>query len=135
MSSGPIKPPRSNLGTKFDRQLAEQLYRELRRGVPLDVALDYLSFAPSKFWNWYRRGELYLKGVGAVATHQKYGTFVEMVKKSSAFYLRRRVRDAGRNNDWRRHIAILERRDRKNWSKKAPPGGGLDAYDPDERFL
>lgn len=103
----------------------------------MDGVCDYLGVENSTFWFWRDKGQKYLDGNCRPKEHQAYGNFVRCLKKAMAEYRLDRIDKLhnAKKMDWIREMAILERRDRKNFGKNEPPGGSDEQYDPDQKFL
>lgn len=103
----------------------------------MDAICDYLGIHGSTFWKWCRRGDKYLHGDGNPPGHRICGEFVMRLKKATAQYrFKIQVKLEGANKStWIKYMAILERRDRKNFSRNELPGGGEEAFDSDEKFV
>lgn len=112
----------------------------IKRGLPVDGVCDYLGVASRVFWGWMKRGEIYLDGDGEPKQYAMCGKFILLLRKATAEYRLTLVdslhsREAGRGQAWIRDMAILERRDRKNFSRETPAGGTMESFDPEEKFL
>ena len=122
---------------KITVKLTRRFCKLIRKGLPIDGICDYLGINSSTFWNWKQKGQKYLDGGGEPKEDAIYGYFVLKTRKALAMFRLRRITSMQRrNNDlWTRDMAILERRDRLNFSKREPEGGIEEEADPDERFL
>lgn len=115
--------------------ITRQFCRLIREGLPTDGVLDYLGVDSASFHMWKRRGQKYLDR-GYPAKWKKYAIFLRNFRRALAQWRLDRIRSmqtAGRF--WTREMTLLERRDRRNFSRWEQPGGTEDDYDPDERFL
>ena len=117
--------------------LTESFCEFVRKGLPADGVCDLLGISTGSFWEWMRKGEQYLRGDLKPDEHFVYGRFVQEFRRASADYRLRIIErlDRGGNGLWARDMTILERRDRRNFSRQTPQGGEDSQYDPDERFL
>ncbi len=109
----------------------------LKEGMPIDSICDYMSVDGTTFYDWVRKGEGWIDGGQDDKATEVYGLFVQQMRKESANYRFTLVRRLSRpaNRQWRRELAILERRDRRNYGKQEQAGGTIDEYNPDEKFL
>jgi len=125
------------LGTSaiLDQKLIRQFTSLVERGLPLDGVCDYLGLPGITFFNWLRKGDAYLTGNGELKEYRMYGEFVRLLRKATAKYRLILVDRLHGDEDWIRCMTILERRDRRNFSRKEPSGGGEESLNPDERFL
>jgi hypothetical protein len=125
--------PRSIL----DEEMIRRFCRLIKKGLPPDAVCDYLNISRSAFWNWITKGESFRNGDGEPKEYQLYGAFVGEFRRATALYRLRRLNALHRpgNNLWAREMTILERRDRKNFSRNEMPGGSVESIQPDERFL
>jgi hypothetical protein len=104
--------------------------------MPLDGVCDYLGIEQSALSKWVRQGTL----VNGSNPKNIYSKLAKKVKRATAEY-RLSLLDGLHGNEkkktrnWYRNLAILERRDRKNFGRYEPTGGTFESYDPDERFL
>ena len=107
------------------------------RGLPLEVACDFLCLPTATFWVWSRRGDQWLKNDQLPKKDKIFGMLVMSYKRALAEYKGTMIQrmNNSENNMWVRDMTILERRDRKNFSKIDPQGGAEEDYDPDERFM
>lgn len=126
-----------NIRTVLTQGLVRKFCRIIRRGLPADGATDYLGITPSTYWSWVRKGELYLSGDQEPASHAIYAHFLMEFRRATAAYRLERLDEMhrGGNRQWFRELAIMERRDRLNFGRNEPSGGGATDYDPDDRFL
>lgn len=122
-------------GLKLDRAVIQQLCSLIEQGLGYDCALNYLGIRPEPFWRWIRKGEMYWKSDAANTKHAIYGEFVMALRKASATYVLTQTQDLKKGKGWFRALNVLERRDRKNWSRREPMGGSMDSYDPDEKYV
>ena len=130
-------PVRKGPKTKLNDKVMSTFCRLTRRGLPPDGVCDYIGIAPTTFWNWIKRGELYINGDCSPPEFEVYGTFVMAFRKALAQYRLARldqIHTPG-NKDWYKEMAVLERRDRKSFGRVEPQGGSFEDYDPDARFL
>lgn len=133
-----MKPVRE-LGdaSSLNKRLIAQFCALAQSGKPMDAICDYLGIQTSSFWRWMRRGEKFIRGNGEPKGHALCGQFVKDLKRATAIY-RFRITDklhtAG-TKSWIKFMAILERRDRKNFSRNELPGGGEESLDADEKFV
>lgn len=121
-------------GKKLDPAIARQICSLVEEGLGYDSALAFLGVDTVKFWSWINKGDRYWKGNCQPAKWAPYGNFVMSLRKATATYVLERTRGL-KSKTWYRDLNILERKDRKNWSRREPQGGSIDSYDPDERFL
>lgn len=122
---------------QLDEKLTEQFCNLIKRGLPTDGCCDYLGITADQFWKWIRKGEQYIESEGEEAELEMYGWFYHSIRKASAAY-RLDILDKLHIEDdkyWACWMTILERRDRKTFSRYDQGGGDLEDYDPDERFL
>lgn len=123
--------------SKLDAELIADLCDLLEEGLPLDGCCDYLGISTTAFLEWRRKGELYGRQPKVPKEYRLYVRLWLKTRRAHAIYRlerQRRLNDP-KNRDWVRDLAILERRDRLNYGKKEPEGGGMEDFDPDERFL
>lgn len=127
---------RFNRLQKMSPELIERFCRLARKGVPPDAICDYLGVSAATFWGWIRKGEEFRQN--SVPTEwAEYGDFVECYRKAVADYrisMITRVHSE-HNPYWQRELAILERRDRRNWGRNTSAIGSDTEFDPDEKFL
>lgn len=105
-------------------------------GLPPDAVCDLLCISNTTYYEWLRKGEQYLEDTESYSEFHLYGSFVLEFRMAFARY-RVKLQQCAHNPgiDWRRAVAILERRDRHTWAKQEPIGGTDEEYDPDEHFL
>jgi hypothetical protein len=121
-------------------KLIRQFYDLLKRGHTIDAVCDFLGVGPTNFWGWKVKGQAFLDTEDPsqrIAAHEIYAHFVLETKKALAEYrfrVTRRAHDPF-NRTRQVDLAILERRDRKNYSKQDPSGGLDENFDPDEKFI
>lgn len=122
--------------TKLTPEITEKFQELARKGLPSSTICQYLSIGDRTFHNWLRKGRAYLDGA-AGKKWAKYGAFVNLHRRAGAEFQEECLdlfRSADKDFSYR-NMVILERRDRKNWGKTEPVGGGEESYDPDDRFL
>jgi len=125
-----------NPKTILTEKLTEDFCKLIVEGLPPDGVCDYLGIDDSTFWMWRRRGEKFLAANGTPENHAVYAYFLQKFKRASAEYRLDRIQNLHESKkNWFRELSILERRDRKSFSRHDPAGGTLEDYDPDERFL
>ena len=120
----------------LDSNLCTQFMRLIREGLPADGVCDYLGVGNRFFHAWYRNGETYVQGGNTPKELAPYGKFYREFRKACAAYrldVLRRLH-LGKKN-WTCWMAILERRDRPNFSRFDQGGGDYQDFDPDESFL
>lgn len=120
---------------KLDDAKIKQICDLVRQGAGFDVALNYLGLQTDRFWKWMRRGEDYLRGDLHPPEDEIFGKFVLELRKAHAEYIMELTRGTRKDKGWFRDLSLLERKDRKNWSRRDPQGGSLENYDPNEKFL
>lgn len=133
-SSGPAP----GTTTILDRRIIKQFCKLIYRGLPADGACDYMGISPSSFWAWLRKGEKFITGgQGTAGADKIYGEFVMRFRRASARFRLRVIKrmDKTGGPQWVRDMTILERRDRKNFGRNEPMGGGDDDFDADDKFL
>jgi hypothetical protein len=126
---------RSTGGVKLDDTTIKQICDLVRDGAGFDVALNYLGIQTDRFWKWMRRGENYLRGNNQPPEHEVHGKFVLALRKAHAEFIMELTKGVRKDKGWFRDLSLLERKDRKNWSRRDPQGGSLENYDPNEKFL
>ena len=130
-----VKPaPRGseNPNLLLTEELSERFCKLILDGLPLQYACDYLGISYGAVHKWRARGERALGG--GAEEEEIYATFILELRKAHAQYLYRRVKKLHRSKQWVRELAILERRDRSNFSRNEQDGGSFEEYDADERF-
>lgn len=116
-------------------ELMEDICRQVRIGLPFDAICDLFSVSSRAMWEWRRRGEKFLNGDGEPKDWAIYAEFLVNLRRSFAQYRRGLIKKVHKNSPgWVQFLAILERRDRDNFGRFGPQGGGEEQYDPDERF-
>lgn len=121
---------------KLDETLIRRFCRIILKGLPLDGCCDYLGINPSTFYAWLDKGKKYLDGGNKPPENKIYGLFVHHIRKAFGRYrLRMNIRAHKGGRYWVRDVTILERRDRRNYSRNEPEGGTEESFDPDERFI
>lgn len=128
------EPPKGSNGIKLDSQRIQQICALVKEGAGFDVALDYLGIQNTVFWKWMRKGEAYLRAGNMPEKHAKYGEFVIKLRQAHAELILEHTRGLS-GKGWFKHMLVLERKDRKNWSRRDPQGGTIENYDPNEKFL
>jgi hypothetical protein len=132
-------PPkqRKTIQSRLNEELISDIASLVERGLPPESAGNYLRIPPPCYWNWLRKGEHYINNDLHPKKDKLCGELALAVKEAFAKYLKKTIDGlAGKHNFlWRREMAILERRDKRNWSIREQPGGSQEEYDPDERFL
>lgn len=123
--------------TALTDELITEFMVWVKKGIPLDAICDYLSIDNGVFWKWVREGEKWIKGDGEPPDKERCGAFVVELKKSSAEYRMRLIKELHDKNNlsWSKQLAILSRRDRKNFGVTEIQGGDDSSFNPDERFL
>lgn len=120
--------------TKLTPEIIGQFCELLEKGLPLDGACDYLGVAPQTFWTWIRKGNLYLQDPEIQPKYRIYADFVLNTRRSAAAYRLTRTERLHTTTSWSRELAILERRDRKNFGRFDFTGGAIEQLDVDEKF-
>jgi hypothetical protein len=124
---------------KLTPKLIDQFFQMGDRGVPFDAVCDALRVSKANFHQWVRRGELFLESEGGNDPEEAiYALFVQRMKESTASYRHRIIEELhtpDQGNDWIRLMTILERRDKRNFSRQDLAGAATDASDRDEAFL
>lgn len=117
--------------------MTEKFCELIREGMPIDACCDYIGINAASFHNWRAKGQKYLDSHGDPKEDALYGYFVMKTRKALAVFRRRRIKSLHKpfNDLWTRDMAILERRDRSNFSRREPEGGSEEEVTPDERFL
>lgn len=130
------RPPlKLNTRTILTEGLIREFILHVKDGQTIDAVCDFLGVWSSTFWDWTKKGEKFLRGNCEPENHSIYGLFVQEMRRASAVYRFKLGKKLHNSRDWIRAMTILERRDRKNFSRKAMPGGDETDYDPDEKFL
>jgi hypothetical protein len=120
----------------LDEDLIRRFCRLIRKGLPPETACNFLNISRVAFWNWITKGEQFRNGNGEPGEFALYGAFVANFRRATAKYLARINKDLHEAGPmWAKYMTILERRDRKNYSRKEAPGTDTGTIDPDERFL
>lgn len=125
-----------NRRTKLDLELTDDFVEQITRGLTFDCVCNILRVSPSTFWSWIRKGEAFNKS-DTPPEHAIFGHFVIEARKAAGDHIAM-ITDRWHDEDtpqWSQWATLLERRDRKNYSKIAPQGGVDEDYDPDESFL
>ncbi len=138
-----LKEKRGTRGPSFsssilDESLIRQFCKLIRVGHPPDAVSDFLGITTGCYWDWMRKGEQYINGDGEPQHYAIYAQFVRQFKKAFAEYRMSLVSSLHASRvdpQWYRHLAILERRDRKTWGRNDPQGGTESEYQADEKFL
>lgn len=124
-------------GQKLTTELIDRVAAFFLRGLPVDAVCDMLCLSNQQFFDWKRKGQMYLEAGCTPQKNALYGEFLIRMRQATAEY-RLSLVDRMHNTAskmWVRDMAILERRDRANFSRFDQPGGTDDEFDPDERFL
>lgn len=121
--------------TKLTPKLTDDFCRYVRTGMPFDAVCDLLGMSPDTFWTWKRKAEQFEVGNGEPKEYIAYAFFLAEVRKAFAEFRHRCIKKWKTSRDWVKYCTMLERRDRRNFSKNDPMGGTDEDYDPDERFL
>ncbi len=116
---------------KVIRDVAELV----EEGHPIDAICDYLGINPAQFHTWKRKGDAYIRAGNSPPNYHQYGRFCRAIKKGLAAYRMARVRLLHNSKDWVREMAILERRDRRHFSRAEPAGGDETEIDTSERYV
>lgn len=122
---------------KLTPAVAEAFFRLARKGLPASTICNYLSIGNKTFHRWLLKGQSYLDNGNRPGNWVKYGAFVVQYQQSGAVFLEERLDlflEADKDFSYR-NMVVLERRDRKNWGKAEPAGGGEETYDPLDTFL
>ena len=121
--------------SKLTQELIVQVCDLLEQGMPMDGVCDFLGIAPQTFWTWLRKGTLYLQDPEIQPKYRLYGDFILNTRRSAAAYRLHLLNRLHTGSNWSREMSILERRDRKNFSRFDPYGyGTYEQLDPDEKF-
>ena len=126
-----------NIRTSLTEETINQFAGLIERGLPLETACDYICLPTATFWLWSRKGDQWIKNEQIPKNHEIYGIFVLTYKRALARYkagMVERMNDT-ESSMWVRDMTILERRDRRNYSRNEPLGGDTEDYDPDEKFM
>ena len=112
-------------------KLIAQFVKFIERGLPADGVCDYLGIANTTFWSWMRKGEKFILGAGEPKKFRLYGKFVKAFRRATAAYRLGLIEHLHRqgNINWTRPMAILERRDRGNFSRMEVAGGSDESFD------
>lgn len=133
-----VRPPKEKKTGRESKLLSPALIRQIagliQRGLPFDVAFEYVGLHAQRYSEWLAMGNAFLIS-GEPAAHEVYGDFVLAVRKARAAYILKRVDRIHTSWEWRRELALLERRDRRNFARIEAPGGVPESLDPDERFI
>lgn len=122
--------------TRLTPEICNKFAQLAREGLPASTICQFLAIGDRTFHNWLRKGRAYLDGSGP-KIWAKYGAFVNQHRIAGASFQRECVdlfRTADKDFSYR-NMVILERRDRKNWGKTEPVGGGEESYDVNDNFL
>lgn len=128
--------PGSN--TILTPELIKKFCRKVRKGDTIDGTCDLLGVSQTAFSAWRDKGERYRLNDNQPREHKLYGKFVRALRKAMGQYRSRMVRKlhtAEGPGAWIQFMAILERRDRANFSREGPPGGGEEHFTVDEKYL
>lgn len=122
---------------KLNKKLIKQFCLLLERGLPLDSCCDMLGISSYSYWKWKQEGEAYINGGGEPKEYELSAEFLMATRQAFAAYKLARIdkMHEAKGPGWIRELAILERRDRRNFGKRDMDGGTVEDYDPDERFL
>ena len=130
---------------KLTPELRDEFVKLTRKGRPPLTACERLGVNEATFYKWIRLAKEWIKAYEedeeAPIEHRVFVDFYIRYREARAKYLGRQIDDLNISvepNEIRRTLAILERRDPKNWSARARlelVDVGEDSYDPDERFL
>jgi len=133
----PDNSPKARFSRVLNQEVIDDFCSYIMKGLPTDGVCDLLGISTGSFWQWMKKGERYLRGNLQPEEHFIHGRFVQEFRRASAGYRLKIIErlDRGGNMMWARDMTILERRDRRNFSRNAPPGGQDSSFDPDERFL
>lgn len=133
-----VEVPRARTSSVISTALLRQFTSLIRRGLPFDSVCDFVGLDSATFWLWMKKGDRYLEGDdGDDEDLAPYGLFVRGVRKAFAEFKLQVIDQLMKEKPttWMRDIAILERRDRRNWSRLEIAGGSEDGINPDDRFL
>lgn len=92
--------------SKLDEKLIEDLYQEIKQGLPVTYACDLFSITQPSYNNWMRQGEQDLNdGLDTL-----FSTFFLTIKKAQSEYVREAIQDikSGRPG-WQGAAWCLER--------------------------
>lgn len=131
------RPKFRNGPHRLDDKLISQFSRYVRKGLTFETCCELLSINYSLFLFWKRCGESYLAAEGAdrEPKDEMCARFVRQYRLAFGQY-KEGLNDRLHNSPWwRREMAILERRDRKNYARAEVLGGDEDQFVPDEKFL
>ena len=135
--------------TECPKSDADQVARLITKGVPLNVACDYIGIDRDRVFVWMKHGEDYLKAsdqdIADVPNHiiekaERYAYFLRKVRQAFAKWNYNVViNDINTNHLWQKGVTLLERRDPKNWGRISPRGDDgpskLETFSPDPSFL
>tara|TARA_R110000744_G_scaffold104945_5_gene200771 strand:- start:6834 stop:7217 length:384 start_codon:yes stop_codon:yes gene_type:complete len=116
-------------------KLINQFVKLIRDGLPFDACCDMLEVSTERFWTWRNEGENFLNSGGGPPEHEDSARFVAAIRKAFAEYKYGHVKRANTKADWIRSLALLERRDRRNFGRREVEGGSAEEYSPDDKFL
>jgi hypothetical protein len=133
----PEKTKKASKSTILTRELRKRFCHLVRKGLPPDNACNFLGISNTTFWDWVNKGNKYNNGGHEPAEYRVYGRFIRKFRKATAIYLYGHVKRVGKKKkgEWYKHLAILERRDRKTWGRHEPDGGAPESFIPDEKFI
>lgn len=129
--------PMGRTNSKLTPELHKKFCELVERGLPFDGVCDFLGIQGVTFSDWRRKGELYIAGNCEPAEYAIYGQLILDVRQALAKF-RLRMTDQWLNapgKEWIKYATMLERRDRRNFTRNTPTGGDDESFIPDQKFL
>jgi hypothetical protein len=137
MAEVPSDKPEGRI-TKPTKEIISQFTGFLREGVSLDIVCDFLGIQHRTCYEWIKKGKAYNAYPEGEPKYAIFGEFETALRKATAEYNIKMVRKVHTaEKGWSRDLAILERRDRRNYGKYDMIGGSgpLEQLDPDQKYI
>lgn len=122
--------------------LTKRLCELLKEGLPREPASCLLQVLPMQLYRWLDNGQAYLDAVyngrRPDKDHQADADFLVAIKKAEAEWQHSLIKRSFQNRAasmWVRDMTMLERRDRKHWSRSETLAVRDAPALPDEAYL
>lgn len=118
--------------TSLNEKLITEFCKLTVLGMPADLVCDYLGISSTDYYTWLRRGQKPTSPDDAGCVD-----FIRRYRRATAQYRQDQINKLhkAKGNGWIKHMAILERRDRKTFGRNEPAGGSDEEFAPDDKFL
>lgn len=120
---------------QLDQKLITRICDLAQKGLPLDAICDYLGIFANDMRQWIQKGERFFRTESTDYDQQIFGELFRQLRRAMAEFRMRHIEGLNDKGTWFKSINILERIDRKTFSKFDRYDQSTEVADPDERFL